>query len=84
MSSPVVVSYMIHTTLDYTPRVSSLEYTNAWLIFLVLVSCDKFWIKFIASLVSTFNFGFMTKKKLHPEMKLHQHSIYCANGKIQS
>ena len=43
---------------------------------IVLVSCDKFWIKFIASLVST--------KKLHPEMKLHRHGIYCANGKIQS
>ena len=46
--------------------------------------CDKFCIKFIASLVSTFNFGFMTKKKLHPEVKLHRHGIYCANGKIQS
>ena len=39
--------------------------------------CDKFWIKFIASLVSTFKFGFMTKKKLHPEVKLHRHGIYC-------
>ena len=43
---------------------------------LVLVSCDKFWIKFIASLVSTFNFGFMTKKKLHPEVKLHRVMVY--------